>query len=156
AVMKSLAVNHNFAPGFVFAGHDLLSNGGAGRSFRSSYRSLCLRTIGLGNFFANSGSNVVQTIIWRVLVSDFSYYLPNELIAQEPLADRAGSRMLHLDRRSGALHDRWFRDFPDLLRADDLVVFNNTRVFPARLYGQRRGVRAQALSPHNPAARRFL
>ena len=97
-----------------------------------------------------------KLLIWGVLVSDFSYHLPDELIAQEPLADRAASRMLHLDRRSGAFRDRSFRDFPDLLRADDLVLFNNTRVFPARLYGQRRGMRAQALSPHNPATRGFL
>jgi S-adenosylmethionine:tRNA ribosyltransferase-isomerase len=70
-----------------------------------------------------------------VLVSDFNYELPEELIAQEPLADRAGSRLLRVN--SGALEDRWFREFPDLLRASDLVVFNNTRVFPARLYGRR-------------------
>jgi S-adenosylmethionine:tRNA ribosyltransferase-isomerase len=72
-----------------------------------------------------------------VLVSDFNYHLPEELIAQEPLADRAASRLLQLDRSSGKRCDRWFREFPDLLRSDDLVVFNNTRVFPARLYGRR-------------------
>jgi len=82
-------------------------------------------------------------IIGGMLVSDFHYELPEELIAQEPPADRVGSRMLHV--RSGALEDRWFREFPELLRAGDLVVFNNTRVFPARLYG-RRGVRS---SPGN-------
>ena len=70
--------------------------------------------------------------------------------------DRAASRMLHIQRDSGSLSDRQFREFPELLRADDLVVFNNTRVFPARLYGRRSGVRAQPLSPHNPAARDFL
>ena len=91
-----------------------------------------------------------------MLVSDFDYHLPEELIAQEPLADRAASRMLHLERAGGALHDRRFRDFPGLLRPGDLVVFNNTRVFPARLYGRRSGARAQPLSPHNPAAREFL
>ena len=52
--------------------------------------------------------------------------------------------------------DRRFREFPDLLRSDDLLVVNNTRVFPARLYGHRSGQRAQPLSPHNPAARDFL
>jgi S-adenosylmethionine:tRNA ribosyltransferase-isomerase len=91
-----------------------------------------------------------------VLVSDFNYSLPGELIAQEPLSDRVASRLLHLNRRSPELRDSWFRDFPDLLRADDLVVFNNTRVFPARLYGRRSGVRAQPLSPGNPASRDFL
>jgi len=91
-----------------------------------------------------------------VLVSDFNYSLPEELIAQEALADRAASRMLHLNRQSGMLEDCTFRDFPELLRPNDLVVFNNTRVFPARLYGRRGGARAQILSPSNPAAQDFL
>ncbi len=91
-----------------------------------------------------------------MLVSDFDYHLPEELIAQEPLADRATSRMLHLDRASGRWQDRAFREFPDLLRADDLVVFNNTRVFAARLFGHRAGARAQPLSPRNPAFKDFL
>jgi S-adenosylmethionine:tRNA ribosyltransferase-isomerase len=91
-----------------------------------------------------------------VLVSEFDYNLPEELIAQEPLADRAASRMLRLDRGSGEIHDERFRDFPELLRAGDLVVFNNTRVFPARLYGRRSGTRAQPLSAANPASREFL
>src|SRR5260370_42527254 len=71
-------------------------------------------------------------IISRVLVSDFSFHLPEELIAQEPLADRSASRMLHLRRNSGAFEDSQFRCFPDLLRSDDLLVVNNSRVFPAR------------------------
>ena len=101
-----------------------------------------------------------------MLVSDFQYDLPPERIAQEPLADRAGSRLLHLSRLNldrpnqnrlpGSWQDRRFREFPDLLRSDDLLVVNNTRVFPARLYGHRSGQRAQPLSPHNPAARDFL
>jgi S-adenosylmethionine:tRNA ribosyltransferase-isomerase len=92
----------------------------------------------------------------RVLVSDFHFDLPQELIAQEPLADRSASRMLHLDRETGRLDDTFFREFADLLRPDDLLVLNNTRVFPARLYGTRQGSRAQPLSPHNPASRDFL
>jgi S-adenosylmethionine:tRNA ribosyltransferase-isomerase len=91
-----------------------------------------------------------------VLVSEFDYHLPDELIAQEPLADRAASRMLRLDRTSGEIHDASFRDFPELLRPGDLVVFNNTRVFPARLYGRRSGAKAQPLSAGNPASRDFL
>jgi S-adenosylmethionine:tRNA ribosyltransferase-isomerase len=91
-----------------------------------------------------------------VLVSDFHFHLPDELIAQEPLAARDASRMLHLQRTGGSYSDRLFRDFPDLLHPGDLVVFNNTRVFPARLYGRREGVRAQAISPRNPASRDFL
>lgn len=91
-----------------------------------------------------------------MLVSDFDYHLPERLIAQAPLADRSASRMLRLERKTGRLEDRRFRDFPDLLRAGDLVVFNNTRVFPARLYGRRSGSRAQPLSPQNPASKGFL
>jgi S-adenosylmethionine:tRNA ribosyltransferase-isomerase len=91
-----------------------------------------------------------------VLVSDFNYLLPQELIAQEPLADRAASRLLCLDCGSGELRDASFREFPDLLRPNDLVVLNNTRVFPARLNGRRSGAKARALSPHNPATRYFL
>ncbi len=82
-----------------------------------------------------------------MLVSDFQFHLPEELIAQEPLADRAGSRLLHLE--SGQLRDRLFREFPELLRAGDLVVFNNTRVFPARLLGRRGGVgKGESQNPH--------
>ncbi|HXZ41287.1 MAG TPA: tRNA preQ1(34) S-adenosylmethionine ribosyltransferase-isomerase QueA [Terriglobales bacterium] len=91
-----------------------------------------------------------------MLVSQFNYHLPAELIVQEPLPDRAASRLLHLQRGPGIIQDRWFRDFPDLLQPDDVVVFNNSRVFPARLYGCRSGVKAQAVSPQNPAARDFL
>jgi S-adenosylmethionine:tRNA ribosyltransferase-isomerase len=89
-------------------------------------------------------------------VADFNYELPEELIAQEPLADRASSRMLHLRRDSGEISDREFRELPEILRPDDLLVFNNTRVFPARLYGRRAGVRAQPISPRNPASKDFL
>ena len=91
-----------------------------------------------------------------MLVSDFDYQLPDELIAQEPAADRASSRMLHLNRCTGAWADRQFRDFPELLRPDDLLVLNNTRVFPARLHAHRSGERAQAVSAKNPAAKEFL
>ena len=91
-----------------------------------------------------------------VLVSDFHYELPEDLIAQDALPDRAASRLLQLNKASGTIHDRQFRDFPNLLRPDDLLVFNNTRVFPARLLGRRSGARAQTVSPRNPAARHFL
>jgi S-adenosylmethionine:tRNA ribosyltransferase-isomerase len=74
-----------------------------------------------------------------VQVSDFHFHLPVELIAQEPLAARDGSRMLHLQRTGGRHTDRLFREFPDLLQPGDLIVFNNTRVFPARLFGRREG-----------------
>lgn len=100
-----------------------------------------------------------------MLVADFHYELPEKLIAQEPLADRAASRLLLVLRECDATHrnfrDLAFRDFPGLLRPDDLLVFNNTRVFPARLYGRRSGSKAQPLSPGNPnlensAPREFL
>ncbi len=91
-----------------------------------------------------------------MLVSDFQFQLPADLIAQQPLSTRDSSRMLHLQRADGQYADRQFSDLPDLLRPGDLIVFNNTRVFPARLYGRRTGVRAQAISPRNPAASDFL
>lgn len=89
-----------------------------------------------------------------MLVSEFNYYLPEEVIAQEPLADRAASRLLHVF--PFGLRDEQFRNFPDLLKPDDLVVFNNTKVFPARLFGRRSGAKAQPLSPQNPASKDFL
>lgn len=91
-----------------------------------------------------------------MLVSDFQYDLPPELIAQQPLADRAASRLLHLSKVTGVVDDLQFRDFPSLLHPKDLVVFNNTRVFPARLFGRRGGLKSQPVSPRNPASRDFL
>lgn len=65
--------------------------------------------------------------------------------------------MMHLQREAQPeIEDRLFRSFPRLLRPDDLVVFNNTRVLPARLFGHRSGSRSQPLSPNNPASREFL
>ena len=91
-----------------------------------------------------------------MLVSDFDFHLPSELIAQRSPADRAGARMLHLVRAAGEFRDDAFRDLPQLLRPGDLLVTNNSRVFPARLFGHRSGARAQALSPDNPAMKEFL
>jgi S-adenosylmethionine:tRNA ribosyltransferase-isomerase len=91
-----------------------------------------------------------------MLVSDFNYHLPEELIAQQPLADRSASRMLHLERASGRWQDRCFRELAELLRPTDLLVFNNTKVFPARLFGHRGGLRSQPVSPRNPASKEFL
>jgi S-adenosylmethionine:tRNA ribosyltransferase-isomerase len=72
-----------------------------------------------------------------VLVSDFDFDLPEELIAQQPPAERSGARMLQLDRTTGVFLDSWFREFPDLLRAGDVLVLNDSRVIPARLLGQK-------------------
>jgi S-adenosylmethionine:tRNA ribosyltransferase-isomerase len=91
-----------------------------------------------------------------VRISDFDFQLPEELIAQEPLADRSASRLLHLRRDTGGFVDRKFVDFPRLLRPDDLLVVNNSCVFPARLLGRRSGRHAQPLSPKNPASKEFL
>jgi S-adenosylmethionine:tRNA ribosyltransferase-isomerase len=71
------------------------------------------------------------------LVSDYDFDLPPELIAQQPPAERGLSRMLVLDRTSGALRDSSFADLPSLLRPGDLLVLNDSRVIPARLYARR-------------------
>lgn len=70
-------------------------------------------------------------------VSDFDFQLPDHLIAQDPPAQRGGSRLLVLDRASGRVSHHKFTDLPSLLRAGDLLVVNDTRVFPARLIGNR-------------------
>jgi S-adenosylmethionine:tRNA ribosyltransferase-isomerase len=75
-----------------------------------------------------------------VLVSDFDYDLPEELIAQQPPAERGGARMLVLDRQTGQRQDSAFQRFPEFLREGDLLVLNNSRVIPARLFARRVGV----------------
>jgi S-adenosylmethionine:tRNA ribosyltransferase-isomerase len=70
-----------------------------------------------------------------MLRTDFHFELPQELIAQRPTEVRSGSRLLTLDGVSGAFADRQFRDLPALLDSRDLLVFNDTRVIPARLFG---------------------
>ena len=70
-------------------------------------------------------------------VSDFNYELPEELIAQEPLAVRSGSRMLVISRNNHSFHDDRFQNFNRYIRPGDCLVLNNTRVFPARLHGRR-------------------
>ncbi len=76
-------------------------------------------------------------------LDELDYSLPREQIAQHPLARREASRLLCLDRSSGVFEDRFFLDFPNLLRGDELLVFNNARVIPARLFGRRAGVHSQ-------------
>jgi len=85
-----------------------------------------------------------------MLISEFDYELPDELIAQEPLAERDRSRMLVVDRAKRSWRDSSFAEFPAFLNAGDVVVLNNTRVFPARLIGHRvvdgrRGALVEAL-----------
>lgn len=71
-----------------------------------------------------------------MLISEFDFDLPPELIAQEPLADRQASRMLVVDRATQNFTDRSFAELPQFLRSGDVLVLNNTKVFPARLFGQ--------------------
>jgi S-adenosylmethionine:tRNA ribosyltransferase-isomerase len=70
-------------------------------------------------------------------VSDFEYDLPPELIAQHPLERRDASRLLVLDKRTGAVSHHLFAELPDLLRPDDVLVFNQSKVIPARLHGHK-------------------
>jgi len=76
-------------------------------------------------------------------LSDFDYALPRGRIAQRPLANRCAARMLVVERAGDGLEDRTFRELADVLRGDELLVINNTKVLPARLFGRRRGVRAE-------------
>jgi S-adenosylmethionine:tRNA ribosyltransferase-isomerase len=81
-----------------------------------------------------------------VLVSDFNFSLPEDLIAQSPPAVRGTSRMMHLDRATGALKDDTFANLPNHLREGDLLILNDSRVIPARLYATR------ARSPHTQSS----
>ena len=76
-------------------------------------------------------------------LDELDYHLPADQIAQRPLDRRDASRLLLLNRSSGEFEDRQFSEFPDLLTGKELVVFNNARVIPARLFGRRAGVRSQ-------------
>jgi S-adenosylmethionine:tRNA ribosyltransferase-isomerase len=87
-------------------------------------------------------------------LSEFDYRLPDELIAQKPLEDRAASRMLVVHRSTGRLEDRVFRELPQYLRPGDCLVINDTRVVPSRLYGRKEGhdreVEIFLLTPQDP------
>ncbi len=90
-------------------------------------------------------------------LSDFRFDLPVELIAQRPLPQRAASRLLSVDGPSGLLRDLVFTDLPELLRPGDLLVFNDTRVMRARLYGRKEtGGRVEILIERLPAADQAL
>jgi S-adenosylmethionine:tRNA ribosyltransferase-isomerase len=78
----------------------------------------------------------------QLLKSDFYFDLPEELIAQDPLEDRSSSRLLVLDKNTGAVEHHGFRDILDYLQAGDCLVINNTKVIPARLMGEREGTGA--------------
>jgi S-adenosylmethionine:tRNA ribosyltransferase-isomerase len=87
-------------------------------------------------------------------VDELDYALPVDRIAQRPLPERDASRMLLLGRASGEWQDRRLLELPDLLRGDELVVFNDARVIPARLFGHRSGVHSQP--PSRKTAREHL
>ncbi len=74
-----------------------------------------------------------------MLVSDFDYELPRELIAQRPLPERAQSRMMVLHRKTGEIVHSRFKEFPAYLQKGDILVLNTTRVIPARVYGKKQG-----------------
>ena len=88
------------------------------------------------------GQRKLLDYVW-MRVEELDYYLPKGQIAQRPLERRDASRLLTLDRESGAFEDHKFEDFPLLVRGDELLVLNNTRVIPARLFGRRMGVHSQ-------------
>ena len=89
-------------------------------------------------------------------LSEFNFNLPPELIAQRPLADRDASRLLLASRTDAHLEDRKFRELPEILRGDELIVFNNSRVLPARLFGARRGLRSQTPGKDPRVQREYL
>jgi S-adenosylmethionine:tRNA ribosyltransferase-isomerase len=89
-------------------------------------------------------------------LSDYQFELPANLIAQQPLPQRDASRMLILDRGRSAWEDSTFFSLPDLLRGDELIVVNNARVIPARLFGRREGVRSEKPGRDHRTAREFL
>jgi S-adenosylmethionine:tRNA ribosyltransferase-isomerase len=92
-----------------------------------------------------------------MLKADFNFDLPPELIAQRPAERRSASRLLVLDGLSSAYQDRQFRDLPQLLEPEDLLVFNDTRVIPARLFGTKQsGGRVEILLERVLAPRRAL
>ncbi|MDE7038095.1 MAG: S-adenosylmethionine:tRNA ribosyltransferase-isomerase, partial [Lachnospiraceae bacterium] len=74
---------------------------------------------------------------------DFFYELPEELIAQDPLADRESSRLLVLDKESGVISHHVFREITDYLSEGDCLVINDTKVLPARLIGSKEGTNAK-------------
>lgn len=89
-------------------------------------------------------------------LDEFDYDLPPEKIAQRPLEQRDASRMLLLDRATGRFEDHLFRDFPELLKGNELIVVNNARVLPARLFGRRAGLHAQAVGKNSPIRKQNL
>jgi S-adenosylmethionine:tRNA ribosyltransferase-isomerase len=89
-------------------------------------------------------------------LAEFDYQLPEELIAQQALTDRAAARMLVLYRQESRWEDRAFREFPSFLGEGDCLVLNDSRVFPARLFGRRAGVQSMPIGKNNPKRHEYL
>ena len=89
-------------------------------------------------------------------LEEFDYALPAELIAQYPLRRRSDSRMLVVDRKKRGFEDSRFRRLPEFLRQEDVLVRNNSRVLPARLFGRRLGLRSQPIGKRNPKHKQYL
>lgn len=97
------------------------------------------------SFYLDPGSCILDLDMTYTL-SDFDFQLPKELIASFPPKDRAGSRLLSVDRKAGSISHHTFRDIVDFLKPGDLLVLNNTKVLPARLFGKKEtGGRVEAL-----------
>ncbi|WP_411825731.1 tRNA preQ1(34) S-adenosylmethionine ribosyltransferase-isomerase QueA [Luteolibacter sp. AS25] len=91
-----------------------------------------------------------------LFTKDYDYHLPDELIASRPLAERSASRMLVVHRESGTIEHRMFADFESFLKPDDLLVLNNTRVIPARLYSDDGRIELLYLDRETPTRWRCL
>lgn len=87
----------------------------------------------------NADRGQLAIVAVAVDIAEFNYELPEDRIAQQPLQDRAGARMLVVNRQDGTWQDRLFRDLPQYLRPGDCLVCNDSKVLPARLYGHREG-----------------
>lgn len=91
-----------------------------------------------------------------LLTKDFDYELPDELIAAHPLAERSGARMMVVHRETGVIEHRMFRDFPEYLRAGDLLVLNDTKVIPARVFSDDGAIELLCLDRPTPLEWRCL
>lgn len=95
-------------------------------------------------------------LVPQMLLSDFDYELPRERIAQRPLGQRDGSRLLLLQCDTGRWEDHSFLEFPELLRGGELIIVNNARVLPVRLLGRRRGIYSQPAGAQSPERQKHL
>ena len=116
-----------------------VEHGSAGFLHNEGCTPVALQTYRQRRFIASCAQRTEHAIhcVQAMKTSDFDYSLPTELIAQHPAESRSGSRLLHLDGRTGTIVDRQFRDIVGLIDARDVVVFNDTKVIKARLVGHK-------------------